>query len=156
VQTQQKSERGAIPGALVNGAPSQGQGVDGEIPGRKLHAGESDQPCTIPIASGAQAQPWQYHTPSWVREKTEQLSGELGEITSAEYDGFVEMTVREADLHMLSEAREDPYYKDVISKDEAYLMDMEGCRQILGWTEVYVDDGEAAANEKDAPNVVTG
>lgn len=108
------------------------------------------------VRGGAQMRLPQYHTPSWVREKTAQLGGELGEIAGAEYDGFVEMTVREADLHMLSKAREDPYYKDVISKDEAHLMDMEGCRQVLGWTEVYVDGGEATTNQKDAPNVVMG
>lgn len=96
-----------------------------------------------------------YHTPSSVRSKTEKLAGSLGEITSAEYDGFVEMTIREDDFEMLSKAREDPYYLEVIQKDEAKIMDMEGCRQILGWTEVYVENGQAVQNAKDSPNVIT-
>lgn len=58
------------------------------------------------------------------------------------HDGTAEFLIRESDFELFGKAREDPYYLDVVQKDEAKFFDMEKTVVTAGWEEVYVEDGE--------------
>ena len=68
--------------------------------------------------------------------------GDLVKGKLADYDGFVELYVREKEFDRLKQAREDPYYKDVVAPDEKDFIDGERSRMILGWEEVFIEDGK--------------
>jgi len=68
---------------------------------------------------------WQYHTYVAVRKLLGELSGDLAKLNIAAYDGFVELPVK--DIDSLEQAREDPYYEEVVAPDEEKFFDMQRC-----------------------------
>lgn len=85
----------------------------------------------------------QYHTPSSLQGTLSKSLPSLGieEGKIAEYDGFVELLM--PDLECYERARNDQYYKDVITPDELEFADMEKSKLLVGWEEVYIENGEA-------------
>lgn len=96
----------------------------------------------------------QYHTPASVRELTSKITGSLGQSNIANYDGFVELLMR--DLDCLVRAREDPYYKETVARDEEKILDMGRTQMTVGWEEVYVQDGKVVDVKPGEANVITG
>lgn len=72
-----------------------------------------------------------FHTPKHIRELSKTLSSNINKMEVVDYDGFVEMWVRESDFACLDRAREDPYYKDVVEPDEKKFFDLEKSRVIV-------------------------
>lgn len=70
------------------------------------------------------------------------MLGDLVKGKLAEYDGFVELYVRESEFERLKHAIEDPYYKDEVAPDEKEFIDGDRSRMILGWEEVFIEDGK--------------
>lgn len=68
--------------------------------------------------------------------------GNLKTATLDTHDGTAEFLIRESDFELFGKAREDPYYLDVVQKDEAKFFDMDKSIVTAGWEEVYVEDGE--------------
>jgi len=67
----------------------------------------------------------QYHTYVVVRKLSSKLSGDLAKSNIAAYDGFVELPVK--DIDCLEQAREDPYYEEVVAPDEEKFFDTQRC-----------------------------
>ncbi|KAL9610941.1 MAG: hypothetical protein Q9167_004383 [Letrouitia subvulpina] len=88
----------------------------------------------------------QYHTPTSTQERLVSVLGDLVKGKLADYDGFVELYVRESEFERLKNAREDPYYKEVVAPDEKEFIDGEKSRMILGWEEVFIEDGRIVDN----------
>lgn len=84
----------------------------------------------------------QYHTPPDLQNKLKTSLPSLGldDAKIPDYDGFVEIFV--PDLGCYEEAMADQYYKDVITPDEMEFADMARSKVIVGWEELYVDDGK--------------
>jgi len=68
--------------------------------------------------------------------------GNLKSATLDTHDGTAEFLIRESDFELFGKAREDPYYLDVVQKDEAKFFDMDKSVVTAGWEEVYIEDGE--------------
>ncbi|KAI4209545.1 MAG: hypothetical protein LQ351_007536 [Letrouitia transgressa] len=82
----------------------------------------------------------------YIQERLVSVLGDLVKGKLADYDGFVELYVRESEFERLKRAREDPYYKDVVAPDEKEFIDGEKSRMILGWEEVFIEDGKIVDN----------
>lgn len=68
----------------------------------------------------------------------------------------MELLVRENDFECLERARQDPYYGDVVAPDEEKFIDMGRSQMIVGWEEVYVEDGKTVDVKPGEGNVITG
>lgn len=77
-------------------------------------------------------------------------------MTVVDYDGFVEMWVRESNFTCLDRAREDPYYREVVEPDEKKFFDLEKSQVIVGWEECYVEDGKVLDVAKGEANETKG
>jgi hypothetical protein len=70
--------------------------------------------------------PSQYHTPASHRD----LRIQGFETPTLSYDGVADFYVKS--LEEFQRAYEDPYYKDVVKKDEEYLFDVKKMRVMIG------------------------
>ena len=95
----------------------------------------------------------QYHTPSSVREQAKSVPG-LSQASIAEYDGFVELLM--PSLSCFDEAQKDPYYQEVVVPDELKFADVPRTQILVGWEEVYVQDGKVVEVQPGQANIVTG
>ena len=93
----------------------------------------------------------QYHTPSSVRDQAKSIPG-LAQATIAEWDGFVELLM--PNMSCFDEAQKDPYYSEVVFPDELKFADPANSQIIIGWEEVYVQDGKIV-DLQPGGNVVT-
>lgn len=84
----------------------------------------------------------QYHCPSSLRTSFTTALPSLGKTaeSSADYDGFVELLMPSLDCY--EKALQDEYYKNVVGPDDQYFADMERSKIMIGWEEVYVQDGK--------------
>lgn len=58
----------------------------------------------------------------------------------ADYDGFVDFLMPTLDC--FAAAIKDPYYQEVVGPDESNFADLAKTRVMVGWEEVYVDNGK--------------
>ncbi|KAJ9499903.1 hypothetical protein H2202_004893 [Exophiala xenobiotica] len=93
----------------------------------------------------------QYHTPSSVRDQAKSIPG-IAQATIAEWDGFVELLM--PNMSCFDEAQKDPYYSEVVFPDELKFADPANSQIIIGWEEVYVQDGKIV-DLQPGGNVVT-
>jgi hypothetical protein len=64
----------------------------------------------------------------------------LTDAPKPDWDGSAEFLMPDAGC--FAKAMEDPYYKDVMAPDEENLFDMKSFKFMVGWEEVYVEDGK--------------
>ncbi|KAL9608108.1 MAG: hypothetical protein Q9167_007032 [Letrouitia subvulpina] len=80
----------------------------------------------------------QYHTPSQLRE---QYLGSQGLPTALDdFDGHAEFVV--PDQNCMKAVVEDPFYKDVVVKDEAKFLKRESTVWRVGYEQVWIRDGQ--------------
>jgi hypothetical protein len=65
------------------------------------------------------------------------------------YDGVADFYVKS--LEDFKKAYDDPYYKDVVKKDEEYLFDVKNMRIIIG-RELHVIDGSKIVQDRSHEN----
>ena len=96
----------------------------------------------------------QVHTPSWMREQA-RASPLFSKSNLAEADGICEALM--PSLQCWENAIEDPYYRDVVAKDEEKFSDHSKPRTIfVGWEECYIKDGKVVEREDPSrPNYIT-
>lgn len=84
----------------------------------------------------------QYHCPSSLRQSFTSAIPSLskGADSAADYDGFVELLMPSLDCY--EKALQDEYYVNVVAPDDKYFADMERSKMLVGWEEVYVQDGK--------------
>ena len=79
----------------------------------------------------------------------EQILGVRDDVDILDFDGHAEIVVpNEGCLKALVE---DPYYKEVVEKDEFKLLDKASVTRTVGYEEVWVKDGEVV----EAPPMTT-
>jgi hypothetical protein len=88
-----------------------------------------------------------------VREEVRSVPG-LALASVAEYDGFVELLM--PSLSCFDEAQKDPYYLEVVAPDELKFADVPRTQILVGWEEVYVQDGKVVEVPPGQTNVVMG
>ncbi len=74
-----------------------------------------------------------------MRDQAKSVPG-LSQASMAQYDGFVELLM--PSLSCFDEAQKDPYYQEVILKDEAKFADGPRTQIIVGYEEVHIQDGK--------------
>ena len=84
------------------------------------------------------------------------MTGDFAQMNVADYDGFVEMLVREDDFECLNRARQDPYYKSHVEPDEHKFFDVARSQMTVGWEEVYVEDGKVVDVKESEANIMKG
>lgn len=70
----------------------------------------------------------------------EQVLGVGDDVNILDFDGHAEIVVPNEDC--LKALVDDPYYKDVVEKDEFKLLDKASVTRIVSYEEVWVKDGE--------------
>ena len=70
----------------------------------------------------------------------EQILGVRDDVDILDFDGHAEIVVPNEDC--LKALVEDPYYKEVVEKDEFKLLDKASVTRTVGYEEVWVKDGE--------------
>lgn len=59
-------------------------------------------------------------------------------------------------LSCFDEAQKDPYYEEVVAQDELKFADVPRTKILIGWEEVYVQDGKVVEVQPGQANVVMG
>ena len=70
----------------------------------------------------------------------EQVLGVRDDVNILDFDGHAEIVVPNEDC--LKALVDDPYYKEVVEKDEFKLLDKASVTRTVGYEEVWVKDGE--------------
>lgn len=70
----------------------------------------------------------------------EQVLGVRDDVNVLDFDGHAEIVVPNKDC--LKALVDDPYYKDVVEKDEFKLLDKASVTRTVSYEEVWVKDGE--------------
>jgi hypothetical protein len=83
----------------------------------------------------------QYHMPSKLRHQTSSKSSVFLAATQGNYDVPAEC------FDFWDRVEADPYYEEVVAKDEAHFFNAERSIMTVGWNEVYIDDGKIVVEQ---------
>jgi hypothetical protein len=59
-------------------------------------------------------------------------------------------------LSCFDQAQKDPYYEQVVVRDELKFADVARTQTLVGWEEVYVQDGKVVEEQPGQANIVMG
>lgn len=84
-----------------------------------------------------------YHLASRVREQVSSKSALFSGTSFADFDGAAEFYVPSDGGHdFWDRAKQDPYYEKVVKQDEESFFDADTSVMLVGWEEVYIEEGE--------------